>query len=182
MTSNTRTGIGALSAALIVVGTGSLAHSAGLRINTTPSLPMGLWRISSLTGPLAVGDIVTFCPPATAPFEIAHRRHYLASGTCPIGFEPMMKPIAALPGNLVTVSAAGIGVDGRRIPNSGALGRDSEGRPLAAIPSGIYRVGEGEAWLVSSFNPRSYDSRYFGPVATTDFREVAHPILTDNRP
>jgi hypothetical protein len=38
----------------------SLAHSLGLRVNNTSSLPIGLWRITPPVGPLPRGSIVSF--------------------------------------------------------------------------------------------------------------------------
>ncbi|MGC8477913.1 MAG: conjugative transfer signal peptidase TraF [Acetobacteraceae bacterium] len=183
MTGRTAAGVGAFLIAGGVLAGGGYAHIAGYRLNTTPSLPMGLWRQTS-TAPvrLARGEVVTFCPPASAPFELGHRRGYIAPGGCPSGLELMMKPIAALPGDTVTVSTAGIAVDGTPIAHSRPLSRDNEGRPLRAMAAGTYAVPAGEIWLVSSFNSRSYDSRYFGPVPITAVRALARPILTDDTP
>ena len=173
--------IGGFLAAGLVLVAGGYARSAGYRLNTTSSLPMGIWRTASVAH-LARGDVVTFCPPATAPFELAHWRGYLAPGACPSGYEIMMKPVAALPGDTVTVSAAGIAVDGKPLPNSHLLARDYEGRPLKAVAPGTYTVPAGEMWVVSSFNARSYDSRYFGPVPIAAVHAQAHPILIDETP
>ncbi len=158
-----------------------LARGEGVMINTTPSLPMGIWQTRPLP-PLHAGLVVTFCPPATAPFLLGVRRLYIAGGNCPSGLEPMMKPIAALPGQVVTVATSGLTVDGHRLVNSVPLPRDYEGRALPVIRAGTYKVPAGEVWLVSSFNPRSYDSRYFGPVAVTDIVASARPLLTDANP
>ena len=183
MIGRTAAGLGAFLIAGAVLAGGDYAHTAGYRLNTTPSLPMGLWRQTS-TAPvrLARGQVVTFCPPATASFELGHHRGYIAPGGCPSGLELMMKPIAALPGDTVTVSTAGIAVDGTPIANSRPLSHDDEGRPLLAMAVGTYTVPAGEMWLVSSFNPRSYDSRYFWPVPIAAVRARVHPVLTDDTP
>ena len=183
MIGRTAAGLGAFLIAGAVLAGGDYAHTAGYRLNTTPSLPMGLWRQTS-TAPvrLARGEVVTFCPPASAPFELGLRRGYIAPGGCPSGLELMMKPIAALPGDTVTVSTAGIAVDGTPIANSRPLSHDDEDRPLRAMAAGNYTVPAGEMWLVSSFNPRSYDSRYFGPVPIAAVRARVHPVLTDDTP
>lgn len=183
MIGRTAAGVGAFLIAGGVLAGGGYAHIAGYRLNTTPSLPMGLWRQTSTTpGRLARGEVVTFCPPASAPFELGRRRGYIAPGGCPSGLELMMKPIAALPGDTVTVSTAGITVDGTPIANSRPLPHDAEGRPLHAMAAGTYRVPVGEMWLVSSFNPRSYDSRYYGAVPIAAVRATARPVLTDDTP
>ena len=183
MIGRTAAGLGAFLIAGAILAGGDYAHTAGYRLNTTPSLPMGLWRqTSSAPARLARGQVVTFCPPATASFELGRHRGYIAPGGCPSGLELMMKPIAALPRDTVTVSTAGIAVDGTPIANSRPLSRDGEGRPLRAMAAGTYTVPAGEMWLVSSFNPRSYDSRYFGAVPIAAVRAQAHPILTDDTP
>lgn len=183
MIGRTVAGLGAFLIAGGILAGGDYAHTAGYRLNTTPSLPMGLWRqTSAAPARLARGQVVTFCPPATASFELGHHRGYIAPGGCPSGLELMMKPIAALPGDTVTVSTAGIAVDGTPIANSRPLSHDDEGRPLLAMAVGTYTVPAGEMWLVSSFNPRSYDSRYFGPVPMAAVRAQVRPVLTDDTP
>ena len=183
MIGRTAAGLGAFLIAGGVLAGGDYAHTAGYRFNTTPSLPMGLWQQTSTTpARLTRGEVVTFCPPAAAPFELGHRRGYIAPGGCPSGLELMMKPIAALPGDTVTVSTAGIAVDGTPIANSRPLSHDDEGRPLRAMAAGTYTVPVGEIWLISSFNARSYDSRYFGPVPIAAVRAQARPVLTDDTP
>ena len=59
---------------------------------------MGLWRLTSLLRPPARGEIVSLCPPPTALFLEAKARFYLGAGSCPGGFEPMLKPVAGPPG------------------------------------------------------------------------------------
>ena len=54
--------------------------------------------------------------------------------------------------------------------------RDGEGRALPHGPLGTFTVPAGRVWLVSSYNPYSFDSRYFGPVALSAVRGVARPL------
>jgi type IV secretory pathway protease TraF len=81
-------------------------------------------------------------------------------------------------GDTVVAGPFGISVNGRRIPNSAPLGRDEGGRPLTAYPFGTYTVPVGQAWLVSSYNDHSYDSRYFGPIATGTIERKERPVWT----
>jgi conjugative transfer signal peptidase TraF len=154
--------IWALAAAAVAAV--QLANAAGLRINHTASLPMGLWRIEALRGAIRHGDIVSICPPDTAVFRAARARGYVPYGRCPGGYEPLLKPVAAIAGDIVMVTPAGLLVNGRAVPNSVALAADSADRPLPRHPAGSFTVAEGEFWLVSSFNAASFDSRYFGAV------------------
>ena len=150
-------------------------HSAGLWINTTDSMPMGLWR-QAADQAARPGDVVLLCLPKTPATELGQARGYIAPGPCATGQEILLKPIAAGAGDVVTVSPSGVSVDGRAIANSAQLARDSQGRPLPAYPAGTYRVPSGEIWLVSPHNPRSFDSRYFGPVPASLVRSTVRPV------
>ncbi|MGB9024486.1 MAG: conjugative transfer signal peptidase TraF [Rhodomicrobium sp.] len=155
----------------------SCARHLGLRLNTTSSLPMGLWRLTSLLRPPARGEIVSLCPPPTALFLEAKARFYLGAGSCPGGLEPMLKPVAGLPGDHVEATEAGISVNGTLLANSKPLAADLSGRPLTPLASGSFQLPEGSILLVSSFNPQSFDSRYFGPLPISAVQSLAHPVL-----
>jgi conjugative transfer signal peptidase TraF len=99
-------------------------------------------------------------------------------GACPGGALPVGKPVAARRGDTVAVTPAGLCVDGVAVPNSRALAADRQGRPLPQLAVGRYVVGPGELWLVSSYSRWSFDSRYFGPVATSDLRATVRALWT----
>lgn len=153
-----------------------MAYAAGLRINTTPSMPGGLWMNASARTVPKRDDIVTVCLPDGAAFRQAMHRGYIEAGSCPDGAEPLVKPVAAVSGDLVTVSANGISVNAMPIANSAPLARDEAGRVLYAVPTGSYRVAPDEVWLLSDRDPRSFDSRYFGAVPVGNVLGVAHPL------
>jgi conjugative transfer signal peptidase TraF len=90
----------------------------------------------------------------------------------------MLKPVVARAGDVVTVSEQGIGVNGRVLPNTAPLRTDTHGRPLTAWPFGRYVVAADTVWVASSYNPRSFDSRYIGPVPTSGIRDYVRPLLT----
>jgi conjugative transfer signal peptidase TraF len=150
-------------------------RQAGLWINTTDSLPMGLWR-QATDQAVRPGDVVLLCLPATPATELGQARGYIAPGACPTGQEILLKPIAAGAGDVVRVSPSGVSVNGLPIANSTQLADDSRGRPLPDYPAGTYRVPVGEIWLVSPHNPRSFDSRYFGPVPASLVRSTVRPV------
>jgi type IV secretory pathway protease TraF len=60
-----------LAAAVLFWAAALLGHANGFRINHTPSLSVGLWRIAQPHGPIERGQIVSFCPPDTAFFRRA---------------------------------------------------------------------------------------------------------------
>lgn len=145
----------------------------GLRINTSPSLPLGFY----VTTPKPGANLVEFCP--VEPFaSLALSRGYRDPGACRDGGAPLLKPVVAREGDLVDVSAAGIVVNGHLLPNTAPLRRDTKGRPLTSWPPGRYTVQPGFVWVASSANPRSFDSRYFGPVAISSIRDRVKPLLT----
>jgi conjugative transfer signal peptidase TraF len=106
-------------------------------------------------------------------------RRYRRKGDCQDGAEPLMKPIVAVAGDTVEVSSLGVAVNDRPLPNSAARPFDTKNRPLQHWPFGAYRVAPGTAWVISSFNARSFDSRYFGPIPVSCIRSYLRPLLTE---
>ncbi len=164
-----------LSALLMVVASvGAIATVGGYRLNLTPSEPLGLWRIETLRRSTEIGDLVFVCPPATAMFEEARRRGYLRRGLCAGGFAPLIKTVAALPGQHVEITDHVV-IDGRSLAASVVRKTDGQGRTIRPYPGGV--VPSGHLYLHSSF-ASSYDSRYFGPVPDSGLLGLARPILT----
>jgi conjugative transfer signal peptidase TraF len=166
--------------ALIVIPSCLLASQLGYRINWTPSVPQGIWKVDSLRGPVQRGQIVSIYPPDTTIFQMARSRLYLSWGPCPGGYISLLKPVAAVAGDRVAVSVQGIAVNGIVLPNSKAATEDSAGRPLKPLPPGTYTVQPGTVWLVSSYL-KSFDSRYFGPLPSANILGTAKPVWV-NRP
>lgn len=161
---------------VLMVATLVTANVAGLRVNSTPSMPRGLWWVTSRDAPVRRGEIVTICPPDTELIRQGAERGYIPTGPCFGGFEPLVKPIAATGGDTVAVRPDGIVVNGEPVKGTAQLSRDSAGRPLRALPAGLYRVAPGDVWLLSGHDPRSFDSRYFGPVPAVNVQGVAYPV------
>jgi conjugative transfer signal peptidase TraF len=161
-----------VSVPAVLVGVFQLWSVAGLRINASPSLPVGLY----ITTVDARANLVEFCPDE--PFaSLAVSRGYRDRGTCSDGAAPLLKPIVAVAGDNVEVSARGISVNGVLLSNTAPLSKDTKGRPLTAWPFGRYVVSPGMVWVASSYHPRSFDSRYFGPVSTAAIRHRVKPFL-----
>jgi len=152
----------------------AIAYFGGFRLNLTLSEPLGLWRIMAPQRPVEVGDLVFICPPATASFEEARRRGYVRRGLCPSGFAPLIKTVAALPGQHIEIGA-NVTVDGKPLASSIVRASDGEGRELTPFTGGI--VPPKNLFLHSSF-ASSYDSRYFGPVPDAGLLGLARPVLT----
>lgn len=157
----------------ISVGTFQFCGFLGLRFNTSPSLPIGLY-ITTADGD---ANLVEFCP--AEPFAtLAIVRGYRNPGICPDGAAPLLKPVVGRPGDLIELSAHGISVNGTLLANTAPLSRDTKGRPLKAWSFGHYVVASGAVWVASSYHPGSFDSRYFGPISTSAVRERLREFLT----
>ena len=145
---------------------------AGIRINESTSLPIGLYVINE-----SRGHLVEFCPPE--PFAaLARQRAYRGPGNCPDGGAPLMKPEVAHAGDIVEFNSRGVAINGKLLPNSAPLQFDTHGRPLEAWGFGRFKARQGEIWAVSSYNPRSFDSRYLGPITSSQIQHHLIPMLT----
>jgi conjugative transfer signal peptidase TraF len=164
---------GAIAAAMVVV---SLASVFGIRINTSYSLPMGLYMTTSDLR----GNLIEFCPAGHYATESSDRG-YRTSGFCPDGAVPLLKPIVAKPGDTVEISVAGIAVNGHLLPQTAPVPKDRLCRRLEAWPNGRYSVAAGTVWVASSYNRGSYDSRYMGPIPTRLIRSRLKPLWTLQR-
>lgn len=166
--------LGAASLSLACAGITSVV--CGIRINTSSSIPLGLY--------VATGDstaeLIEFCP--TEPFASqSSERGYRTPGTaCPDWAVPLLKPIVAVDGDLVTVSPDGISVNGRSLPKTAPLKFDRVGRPLQPWPFGQYRVVPGQVWVASTYSRGSYDSRYMGPIQIRQIRRRLRPLWLIN--
>lgn len=164
--------------ALAALGMGTLALARPfMRINGTDSMPKGLYFV--MTGPQAPtrGNLAVLClPPDWTDF--AADRGYLGHGECAGDHSSLLKPILAVPGDSLQVTADGVWINGKPVPNSAALGKDSAGRTLMSYPFGSYAVEPGTVWVFSSHDRRSFDSRYFGPIPDSLIVGSAFPLLT----
>lgn len=157
--------------ALLAGGLVSFAAHA-LRINDSPSMPMGVWYLSwSAQHVYRPGEIVEACPHIPAAETV-----YLDQGPCPDKKAPVLKRIVAVAADQVSVSPVGVAVNGTLLPDSAPLAHDSAGRPLHAYPTGTYTLRTGYVWLAAP-DARSLDSRYYGPVSISDIGGVMSPVV-----
>lgn len=154
------------------------AYGIGLRFNYTSSMPTGVWRVVAPQRPLRIGSVLVVCPPDNEAVRQAVARGYIATGSCPDAREPLLKTVGALGGDVVAVMDAGVSVDGTLLTGTVPLKRDGAGRELTWFATSNYRLRPDEVWLTASANPRSFDSRYFGPVPVSHVIGLAQPIWT----
>ena len=163
----------AVSVSLLVLSIG--LRISGIYINTTPSLPVGFYRI--VDEPIVSGAYVAFCPPQNAVFDMAKDRSYINRGDCPGGYGLLLKRVFAQSGDSVSIDQAGIFVNGEHLPNSAQLKTDAEGH---ALPQ--YRLKavleDSEYLLLSDLNPQSFDARYFGLIPRDQIRQAVRPVFT----
>jgi conjugative transfer signal peptidase TraF len=138
-----------------------MALSLGwLRLNVSPSVPLGLYRLHAISAHLQRGTLVVLPVPASVQAWQSRWR-------------PLLKPVAGLPGDTVCVSDEGLWINARWY---GPVLTEAAGLPLPRI-RGCFTVGPSEVVLASEA-PRSLDSRYFGVVSITDLSAMATPWLT----
>ncbi|MFH0784664.1 MAG: conjugative transfer signal peptidase TraF [Pseudomonadota bacterium] len=155
---------------------GGICLVAGIRINTSESIPLGIYRSSE--EPVGKGDYVLFCPPPDPVFDMAKERGYLASGLCPGGYGYMMKDVAGISGDVVAVKGDGVRVNGILLPESKPLQADPAGRLLPHFHADSYTLGRSEVLLMSNVCSLSFDGRYFGPIDRFQIKTVILPVFT----
>jgi conjugative transfer signal peptidase TraF len=144
----------------------------GFRWARTPSIPPGIYRLTRNTA----DPLVTFCPTGDVSIESVARHYREEAWTCPDHYAPLLKPIAARPGDVVTVTHQQISVNGQPLRNTKSFAFDREHKPMHQWPEGTYTVAPGTFWVLSTYNIGSYDSRYYGPITIASILNYGHPV------
>ena len=168
-------------AALSACGLAALAWASFVRpaahvvYNPSDSVPVGWYRIESadsLPRPLSVGSIVLARLPGDVA-ALAAQRGYLPAHI------PLLKRVGALAPQHVCIVGGVVQIDG--VPAAAVLPTDRMGRLLPSWPQ-CRRLHPSELFLLSTTNPASFDSRYFGPVSASAVIGIARPIWLETRP
>lgn len=168
--------VGAAIVGIVLIAFGGICSVCGARVNTSRSIPLGLYWTSS--APLSKGAYVLFCPPQRDVIAEAKKRGYLTAGICPGSYGYMMKRIVAVGKDIVTVSGAGVSVNGQLLPFSVPLSTDRAGRPLARYPAARFVIARSNVLLMTDVSSSSFDARYFGPVDLAQIKTVIVPVFT----
>ena len=162
-----------LGGAAVLTLAGLLGFS-GARINTTPSIPVGLYWTSSQA--LARGAYVQLCPLPGPIFERAKKRRMIVTGFCPGEYGFLMKRIQGLGQDRITLSDAGVTVNGQLLPNSSIPNENANVWPRYHLTQ--LRLKSDEVLVMGEHHLHSFDSRYFGPLRLSQIRSVIVPVLT----
>lgn len=133
--------------------------------NASASVPIGLYAIHP-AAPLRLGELVVAKAPPTLA-DLFARRRYLPRNV------PLLKHIAALPGQILCRRGVAITVDGVTLGR--ALEHDHLGRPLPAW-RGCFVIPPGQVFLMNRRPPDSLDGRYFGALSATAIVGRADPL------
>lgn len=152
----------------------SVIYLFHLHINTSLSMPTGIYR--AVSQPIIKNSLVAVClPQASAQF--GKQRGYLGSGECIENTEPVLKQVVAVGGDEVQVTAQGIWINNHLLPHSKVLTQDEQGRPLASQVFNIRKkLTANQFWLYGTASPKSWDSRYYGPIEYAAVRTVMVPV------
>ena len=142
-----------VAAIMALLAPALLSVSPRLVWNATASAPIGLYAIHP-PATAHIGDMVLAWTPASVR-TLAAARRYIPSNV------PLIKRIAAGPGDTVCARGFAIFIDGRQV----ARRRLTDGRGRA-LPwwMGCRTLRAGECFLLMTESPNSFDGRYFGPV------------------
>lgn len=135
--------------------------------NASASVPIGLYAISPPRPP-AAGDLVAVEPPAPLA-DFLSEGGYLPPGV------PLLKHVAALPGQRVCRIGRTITVDAEIVGEASL--RDRRGRSLP-VWSGCTTLTAGHVFLLNPGAAGSLDGRYFGPLPASSIIGHARPVWT----
>ncbi len=155
------------------------AYLCGVRINRTHSLPKGLyWAVNREP---RRDDLVAFWPADTPELREARRRGYIIPGVYNVGqdgqgYGLLLKKLAAVPGDIVSITGRGVIVNNVLMPNTIPLMCDNVGDPLPVVRCEDRRLLDGEALFISDHLPRAFGARYFGTQEMRQIIEVVEPV------
>jgi len=137
--------------------------------NVSDSVPIGWYRIEPASS-LHPEDLALVRLPHRV-MAFAAQRGYLPANV------PLLKTVAAVSPQHVCMLNGLIVVGGE--PVAIRLRVDREGRELPQW-SGCRHLDNGEVFLLSTTNPESFDSRYFGPVPVDAVIGRAQPLWLES--
>jgi type IV secretory pathway protease TraF len=141
------------------------------RLNLTPSLPRGLYLPYRPDRPLAVGALLTFCPPPSLGAKLV-AYNLEPRGHCPGGSVPLAKRLLAQAPHLCSESA-GVRVNGVLYPWPSL----PASRPLPRLA--YCGPTPEDCLIVTGDSSDSIDYRVFGCVSAHRVQYGLIPVLTE---
>lgn len=154
------------AAALVSLAFNSWVGQTPLLVyNASASAPKGFYRVHPVNG-LRRGEWVLMTTPESVR-ALADERRYLPASV------PMIKTVAALPGDEICSIGATIRVNGERVAT-----RQSHDRQRRPLPQwqGCRTLRSGEFFPLNADSPYSFDGRYFGAVPMALIRGHLEPF------
>lgn len=148
-----------------------------ISINASDSLPGVIFFGRPFKSKISRGELVGFCVPTEWKAFFLSRGYLPALSQCD-GIAAVLKPVAAVAGDFVEITRAGVAINGALIPNSAILESDSKGRYIPSLPVGWNKHLEaGEVFVLSNHIPRSLDSRIYGPIKLSQVKQILYRIV-----
>lgn len=157
-----------------VIGIVMFLMLLGFRINITDSIPVGLYRMTTIKN--LKNSFVIFCPDNRLAFKQGMERSYIDPGFCIGGYGFLMKKVVAVSGDQVSVTSDGVFVNHKRLPYSTPKLRDGANCLLPQWQVLNYRLKADELMTMTSQNEWSFDGRYYGPIRIGQVKGVITPI------
>jgi conjugative transfer signal peptidase TraF len=136
-----------------LIAAGVLFHAMGFRVNLTESIPIGLYRITSVE--TIKNAYVIFCPDERHSFKLAKDRGYIDYGLNRGGYGYLMKKVVAISGDILSVTPEGVFVNQTLLPFSKPKLKDGMNRTLPQWRTLDYQLKENEVmtmgWLEQFF-------------------------------
>ncbi|WP_299631954.1 S26 family signal peptidase [uncultured Roseobacter sp.] len=135
--------------------------------NASASVPIGFYAVQPLDTP-NVGDLVVLEPPSPLGDWLLEQGHLGAD-------VPLIKHVAALPGQHVCRTEVEVSIDGVTVAI--AKERDRFDRPLP-IWQGCHLLSDNQVFFLNPDTEASLDGRYFGPLPRDTIVGRVVPIWT----
>lgn len=174
MTRQRRLGVNLVIGVSLILILERVMSLGGFCVNiSSRSLPYGLYQISDALEP-DYGDYALTCLEGEAA-QMAFERMYIHRGRCPSGLMPVMKRIAAKPGDQIDIKNGHVRINGEALSQYPVRAVDSRGDDLRVLYQTPMIINPGYYYLLSDYHPRSWDSRYWGQVK---IYALARPVVS----
>lgn len=145
--------------------------------NQTNSFPIGFYKLKK-EKTFEKFEMILFCPENTKSFSLAIKNNYIKNnGYCENGNIPLLKKIVGTPGDKISINK-NVSINGKELINSRIYKYDSQNRLIYQSNLPNFTIKEDEYFVMSDYNDRSFDSRYFGPIKKNTIIGTVKELLT----